>query len=102
VHLGQIDPITGKDEIAGCKAELEDMTGAPIRHFCYPYGEFSPDLAATVRLAGFESATTTRRSRCHSGEDLMHLPRVPVLRSTHLPLLWLKLATAYEDRRRTE
>jgi len=30
----------------------------------------------------------------------MQLPRVPVLRSTSLPLLWLKLATGYEDRRR--
>jgi peptidoglycan/xylan/chitin deacetylase (PgdA/CDA1 family) len=101
VHLTQADAATCRDEIAGCKMELEDVTGAPIRHFCYPYGEFTQDLAAMVRQAGFESATTTQRGRCHRGEDLMQLSRVPVLRSTLLPLLWLKLATGYEDRRRS-
>jgi hypothetical protein len=89
------------DEIARCKTELEAMTDAPVWHFCYPYGEFMPEHSAMARTAGFYSATTTQRGRCQSGEDLMQLPRVPVLRSTSLPLLWLKLATGYEDRRRT-
>ncbi len=31
----------------------------------------------------------------------MELPRVPVVRSTSLPVFWLKVATAYEDRDRT-
>ena len=34
------------------------------------------------------------------GSDLLQLRRVPVLRATSLPVLWLKLATAYEDRKR--
>ncbi len=100
VHLAQANATTCRDEIAGCKAELEDLTNSPVRHFCYPYGEFTPDHAAMVSEAGFDSATTTRRSRCLSDEDMLQLPRVPVLRATSLPLLWLKLATAYEDRRR--
>lgn len=100
VHLRALDATTCRDEIGGCKVELEDLSGAPVRHFCYPYGEFAPEQAELVRFLGFESATTTQRSRCHAGEDLMQLPRVPVLRSTTLPLLWWKLATAYEDRRR--
>jgi hypothetical protein len=49
---------------------------------------------------GFATATTTQRSRCHAGMDLLQLPRVPVLRSTTLPVFWLKIATAYEDRRK--
>jgi hypothetical protein len=32
--------------------------------------------------------------------DLLQLPRVPVLRATTLPVFWLKIATAYEDRRK--
>jgi ribonuclease G len=32
--------------------------------------------------------------------DMLQLPRVPVLRSTTLPVFWLKVATAYEDRRK--
>jgi peptidoglycan/xylan/chitin deacetylase (PgdA/CDA1 family) len=100
VHLPTLDGAACRQEVIGCKIELEDLCGAPVRHFCYPYGEFSPDQAEMVRSLGFESATTTQRSRCLTGEDFMQLPRVPVLRSTTLPLLWWKLATAYEDRRR--
>ena len=99
-HLTELDAAAAVAEIAGCRTELEDLTNAPVRHFCYPYGDFTTEHALMVRQAGFASATTTQRSRCHSGEDLMQLPRVPVLRSTVLALFWLKLATAYEDRRR--
>ena len=101
VNLSQSSAATCMDEISRCKSELETVTGAPVQHFCYPYGEFTAVHVAMVRAAGFASATTTQRSRCQSGEDLLQLPRVPVLRSTSLPLLWLKLASGYEDRRRT-
>jgi len=71
-----------------------------VQHFCYPYGEFNSEHAELARSSGFVSATTTVRGRCQRGEDLMQLPRVPVLRTSTLPLLWLKVGTAYEDRRR--
>ncbi|MEI6732422.1 MAG: polysaccharide deacetylase family protein [Comamonadaceae bacterium] len=100
VHLTQTDASVCNDEIGLCKVELEAVIDAPVRHFCYPYGEFNAEHLAQVRSAGFDSATTTLRSRCHGNEDMMHLPRVPVLRATTLPLFWLKLSTAYEDRRR--
>ncbi len=99
-RLTRIDPATAMFEIAGGKTELEAMIGQPVTQFCYPYGEFGPDHADMVRHAGFACATTTQRSRCHTSENLMQLPRVPVLRTTTLPLLWLKLTTSYEDRRR--
>lgn len=100
VRLTQVDVATFSEEIYLCKSELENMTNSPVRHFCYPYGDFNADHVAMVRAAGFESATTTQRSRSQTGEDLMQLPRVPVVRSTTFPLLWLKVATGYEDRRR--
>ena len=43
-----------------------------------------------VHAAGYESATTTQRGRCQSGEDFMRLPRITVARSTSLLHLWLK------------
>ena len=100
IRLTDTDNATCAREIALCKTELEALTQTPVRHFCYPYGDFTPEQVALVRAAGFDSATTTQRSRCHAQEDVMQLPRVPVLRSTSLPILWLKVATAYEDRRR--
>lgn len=91
---------TNLGEIAGCKAELQDLSGVLVNHFCYPYGEFTLVHRDMVRQAGYASATTTQRSRCLPGDDLYQLPRVPILRTTTLPSFWLKLATTYEDRRR--
>lgn len=101
VRLTGADASTSMEEIFLCKSELETMTGSPVQHFCYPYGDYTDDHAAMARTAGFETATTTQRSRCQGGENMMQLPRVPVVRSTSLPSLWLKLATNYEDRRRS-
>lgn len=76
----------------------QQLTGRASRHFCYPYGKFDDRHVAMVNHAGFDTATTTARSRCHQGIDMLQLPRVPVVRSTTLPVFWLKVATAYEDR----
>ncbi len=100
VDLRSVDEATARDEIAGCRAELEDACGAPVLHFCYPYGFHDPVHAAMARQAGYRSAVTTQRARVQPQDDLFELPRAPVLLSTSLPLLWMKLATGYEDRRR--
>lgn len=100
VDLQQIDDTAAFHEIAGCKRELEHRVGVEVRHFCYPYGSHGARHAAMAKAVGYRTATTTERSRTHAGDDLFELPRVPVLRSTSLPALWLKIATAYEDRKR--
>lgn len=98
--LRQLDAAGVRSEVTGCKAELEDLLGAPVRHFCYPYGHYDPSHVEAVREAGYRTATTTRRSRVLPQDGLLELPRAPVMGSTSLPVFWAKLATAYEDRRR--
>jgi peptidoglycan/xylan/chitin deacetylase (PgdA/CDA1 family) len=100
VRLTQTDAATSQQEIALCKAELQTVTQTAVQHFCYPYGDYAPEHVAMTQAAGFESATTVERGRCRTQDDLMVLPRVPVFRATSLPQFWLKIATAYEDRRR--
>lgn len=90
----------GRQEMALGKSELEASIGQGVAHFCYPYGNYAPAHAAMAAELGFATATTTQRSRCHAQTDMLQLPRVPVLRSTSLPVFWLKIATGYEDRRR--
>jgi peptidoglycan/xylan/chitin deacetylase (PgdA/CDA1 family) len=97
--LTQIDEAAARLEIAGCKDDLERLLQVEIRHFCYPYGRYAPAHVLLAQQAGYATATTTRRGRCQPDARAFELPRVPVLRSTSLPLLWLKLATGYEDRR---
>jgi len=100
VDLRAADAATARDEIAGCRAELEALVDAPVRHFCYPYGYFGSEHVALVQETGYITATTTQRSRVLATDSLLQLPRAPVLGTTSLPVLWLKVATAYEDRRR--
>lgn len=100
VDLRTLHENAARDEIAGCRSELEDMTGAAVRHFCYPYGFHDPVHARIAREAGYATAVTTQRSRVQPGDDAFELPRVPVLLQTTLAALWMKLATGYEDRRR--
>ena len=87
-------------EITLGKKELESVVKTPVAHFCYPYGRYQPEHIGMVDALGFVTATTTQRSRCHAQTDMLQLPRVPVLRSTMLPVFWFKIATAYEDRRK--
>lgn len=100
VRLPDLDPAACYAEIAQCRTELEQLTGDAVEHFCYPYGAYTAKHVAMVMQAGYQTATTTRRGRCQVGDPLLELPRVPVLRSTSRLLLWWKLASRYEDRRR--
>ena len=99
VNLTECDEALALEEISLSKKELSAQTGKALEAFCYPYGKFTGKHAEMVRAAGYASATTTVRGRVRAGLDLLQLPRVPVVRSTTLPVFWLKVATGYEDRR---
>jgi peptidoglycan/xylan/chitin deacetylase (PgdA/CDA1 family) len=99
-RLLRLDNAGCRQEIAQCKAELEDLFGASVQHFCYPFGEYAPEHVAIVAESDFTTATTTQRGRCQPHDDWLQLPRVPVVRTTTRLALWLKLVTDYEDRRR--
>ena len=88
-----------KNEIAGSRADLQELLGAPVTQFCYPYGELDDRVVNVVRQAGFVAATSTRRGRAQANDDLLRLRRVLVSGSTLLHLFVMKLFTRYEDRR---
>jgi peptidoglycan/xylan/chitin deacetylase (PgdA/CDA1 family) len=86
-------------ELAGSKAELEALIGAPVTQFCYPYGDYDARVIEAARQAGYQAATVTGRGRARPGDDLMQLRRVLVTGSNMLHLFALKVLTAYEDGR---
>lgn len=88
-----------QSELAGSKADLEALTGAPVTQFCYPYGDLDVRVADAVRQAGYSAATTTQRGRARTGDDPMRLRRILVSGSNMLHLFLIKLLTAYEDKR---
>ena len=58
-RLTHLPLAAAREEIAASKKKLEDVFGRPIRHFCYPYGEWNEPIADLVREAGYTAAYTT-------------------------------------------
>lgn len=50
------DPALLWDEIKGSKDELENALGIQIHEFAYPFGQYTPDIAALVEKAGYRLA----------------------------------------------
>ena len=48
-----------REEVFASKKKIEDLFGVPVRHFCYPYGDWNKPIRDLVREAGFAPACTT-------------------------------------------
>ena len=57
--LTRLSPPQAGEEISASKKKLEDRFGRPVRHFCYPYGDWNPAVRDLVMAAGYETACTT-------------------------------------------
>jgi peptidoglycan/xylan/chitin deacetylase (PgdA/CDA1 family) len=97
VNLAECPQARAREEIAGCKSDLERVLGMEVRSFCYPYGEHRAEHAAMVREAGYATGTTIISSRTRPGDDLMRLPRLSVHLEDTLPLLMAQVVTDFED-----
>lgn len=88
-RLAEIAPDEAWRQIADCRRELEDMAGAPVEAFSYPYGSFNHMTGVLARDAGFTSAVTTLRKRATATDDPFFLPRFNVRRTNTLAaFLW--------------
>jgi peptidoglycan/xylan/chitin deacetylase (PgdA/CDA1 family) len=65
-------------EVAGSRAALEAVVGAPVVSFCYPYGAFNDRVALAVRAAGYRAATVIRGGIASDLSDPFRLKRVAV------------------------
>jgi len=74
--LSRIAPEKAREEISGSKKSLEDRFGLPIRHFCYPYGDYSPRVREMVEEAGYETAVTVDPGVLRPGTDRFLIPRI--------------------------
>lgn len=83
-----------EQELAGAADRLEEIGVPRPRVFSYPYGHWSPALAAAVRDAGYESAFTVDWGVVRDGSDRYALPRVEVHASDTARKLRLKLLAA--------
>lgn len=86
-------------QIAASKRALENALDCEVRHFCYPYGWFDDTHQQMAQEAGYVTATSTRRGRVRAGDNPFSLRRIMVARATNPVTFFLKIATAYEDKR---
>jgi len=59
VRLPQLSEERVRDELVGAKRRLEEITGSPVIHFAYPYGDYSDVIVQAVSEVGYRSAATT-------------------------------------------
>lgn len=77
-RLPSLDEQAARREMADSKARLEDLLGARVVHFAYPYGAFGSRDAWLAADCGYELACSTRPGFNRPGENLYALRRIEV------------------------
>ncbi|MGO4440731.1 polysaccharide deacetylase family protein [Rhizobium sp. RAF56] len=91
-RLGELDEVEARRQIAGSKAELENITGQPVTAFSYPFGSHNDLVVEIARQSGFSTAVTTIKGRATGKHDPMRLPRMTVRRGDNLlKFLWSRI-----------
>ena len=73
------DDVSLWTEICGSKELLERRIGAPVRHFCYPFGTpgfFGPRSRAMCKMAGYNAAFLNIRGLVVKGGENYEIPRL--------------------------
>lgn len=77
----QLDTLPGprlRDEVVGCKRQLEDALGHPVTAFAYPHGYSSPAVCRLVQEAGWTSAAAVRNAFSSHRDDPLRIARLMV------------------------
>ena len=92
--LTEADDTALHAELADSKRDLEDMLGAPVTSFAYPYGAWDARCADAVKTAGYAAACTTRTGWALRDNDPYRLRRLTVFNTDTLSRVARKLAYA--------
>lgn len=102
-HRTPLDRAAFTEEIETNRARLEQMTGKPARHFCYPSGAYEPEFIPWLTALGIVSATTCDPGLATSETPPLMLPRFVDTSSTSAVEFegWLSGAAAWLTPRRS-
>lgn len=96
VRLSQQTPDEQRRQIAGSKAGLEDLLGAAVRHFCYPYGDYDTHCRDLVAEAGYRTGLTCIRGAANTANNAYEIPRKAISHGDNLLGFWWKLHMKHE------
>lgn len=74
--LAATNLVDSDKQLVDSKKFLEQVTGAPVNHFCYPSGKYNNTVTTQVQKAGYVSAVTTHSKG--SFDDSLTLPRIRI------------------------
>ena len=94
-RLGGLAPDACREELVRGRELLEDQLGHAVRHLAYPFGSYSDTARRLAVEAGYVTACTVREGRVQPNDDLLALPRVPVVGGEGLPDFVSRLYTAH-------
>jgi len=81
-YLDELDGRELTDEVKVSKADLEDLTGAPVQSFAYPHGAYDRRVRDTVVEAGYRSAVAVKNALAHARDDPFAIARWTVTNDT--------------------
>lgn len=74
-RLSTLSPDQQRAEIIDSKRMLEDLLGAPVPDFCYPYGDYDLRSRDLVVEAGYHTGLTCIRGAANTADNAFELPR---------------------------
>ncbi len=80
-----------REEVEGCRADLERDLDTPIAVFSYPHGAFNADVAVAVERAGFAGGVTVEEGVNTRDTDRYALRRIEIFGTDTLGVFALKL-----------
>ena len=87
--LTRLAPARAREEITASRKKLEDLFGQPVRHFCYPYGDWNPAVRELVAGAGYATACSTDPGVNTAATDCFALKRITARYQTlRLGTIW--------------
>ena len=98
VDLKKTLPEKFHDEIAGCKQDVEAMTGKPCLSFAYPFGAHNEAVESAVNEAGYPFGISTIFGPVDWRSDLMKIRRIEVRPRTTLCSFRRKVSGRYHEK----
>lgn len=101
-YLTRLPLKDARREIVQCREELQQLVGAEVLSFCYPYGDLDEQVVQMVQEAGYRVACTVRKGLVRPQDDPFTLPRVPIAYSDGATGLLYRLWRAWRRTLRRE
>jgi peptidoglycan/xylan/chitin deacetylase (PgdA/CDA1 family) len=96
LHLPSLSIEDALFEIVNSKEELEILTGAGVKSFCYPYGAVNEHIKQMVKEAGYSIGCGVYSGHPRFGHDIFDIRRITITNNTNKMQFALKMLTPFE------